>query len=412
MSYLNSNLFGKLSSLSSVERNEQILIILYGFIFPLTVVGGNLLMIIIVLYWIYSGNLSKKIKEILSNNLSKLSIAFFLSLLLGILWTDNLNWGFAYLKKMIDFLVFLPILISIGRKEFIRYYVAAYLISIALTVFLSFLVWFGIVETIHKATIINPTPTMSHISYNPFLALAAYIVFHEILFNKNIKKFLLTAYMFFGTIIVINLFITGGRAGQFMFFLLSGILIIQFIGVKKFQSYLTLAALLSCITFSAYYLSDIFRNRANDTINNISLYMTGENQNTSIGLRLAYTKNSLEIFRDNIFFGVGTGDFPKEYRRVHIVNSPELPITVNPHNMYALILVQLGLFGLAVFISIFIYQIRFSLKSSSGFSRNLGFALPISFLFIMLSDSYLLGHFTSALYIYFSSFLYLNIEET
>jgi len=97
---------------------------------------------------------------------------------------------------------------------------------------------------------------------------------------------------------------------------------------------------------------------------------------------------------------------------VHIVNSPELPITVNPHNMYALILVQLGLFGLAVFISIFIYQIRFSLKFSSGFSRNLGFALPISFLFIMFSDSYLLGHFTSALYIYFSSFLYLNIEET
>ena len=36
---------------------------------------------------------------------------------------------------------------------------------------------------------------------------------------------------------------------------------------------------------------------------------------------------------------------------------------------------------------------------------------PILFLMIMFSDSYLLGHFTTLLFIFFSSFLYKNFEK-
>ena len=40
--------------------------------------------------------------------------------------------------------------------------------------------------------------------------------------------------------------------------------------------------------------------------------------------------------------------------------------------------------------------------------NHIGIAMPIFFLVIMFSDSYLLGHFTSNLFVLFSSFLYSN----
>ena len=88
------------------------------------------------------------------------------------------------------------------------------------------------------------------------------------------------------------------------------------------------------------------------------------------------------------------------------------PYANNPHNMYILVLVQSGLVGLLSMLSIMYYQIKLSFKGSNRFFRDVGFALPFLFLVIMLSDSYLLGHFTGLLFVFFSSFLYKDFEKS
>ena len=45
-------------------------------------------------------------------------------------------------------------------------------------------------------------------------------------------------------------------------------------------------------------------------------------------------------------------------------------------------------------------------------SKDLGITLPLVFLVIMWSDSYLLGHFTTLLFVFFSSFLYKDFEKS
>ena len=45
------------------------------------------------------------------------------------------------------------------------------------------------------------------------------------------------------------------------------------------------------------------------------------------------------------------------------------------------------------------------------FFRNAGITLPLIFLILMLSDSYLLGHYTSLLFVFFSAFLYKDFEK-
>ena len=119
----------------------------------------------------------------------------------------------------------------------------------------------------------------------------------------------------------------------------------------------------------------------------------------------------LKIIKNNPLIGVGTGDFPYEYSKVSKINTPKLMITTNPHNMYLLVLVQLGLIGLISFLLIFYYQIKLSFNSENKFIRDFGITLPLLFLVIMLSDSYLLGHYTTLVFIFFSSFLYNNFDK-
>ena len=106
--------------------------------------------------------------------------------------------------------------------------------------------------------------------------------------------------------------------------------------------------------------------------------------------------------------GVGTGDFPAEYEKINKIMSPYVIRTVQPHNMYMLVLAQLGIIGLASLAWIFYAQFKIALSSNSEFVRHVGVAMPIFFLIIMLSDSYLLGHYTGNLFILFSSIIYSN----
>jgi len=48
------------------------------------------------------------------------------------------------------------------------------------------------------------------------------------------------------------------------------------------------------------------------------------------------------------------------------------------------------------------------LISNNKFVNQVGVAMPLLFLIIMWSDSYLLGHYTSNLYILFSAYIYGN----
>ena len=82
----------------------------------------------------------------------------------------------------------------------------------------------------------------------------------------------------------------------------------------------------------------------------------------------------------------------------------------NPHNMYVLILAQFGLLGLLALLYMFYTQIKIATKSNEEFVRKIGVALPLLYLLIMLSDSYLMVHMTGLLFIFLSSFIYKDYE--
>ena len=401
----------------NLEKTYQYLLVALAFLMPLTVSLANAIIVIIVLLWLCSGDYKSKYNEIVSSKLLISSIVFYILHIIGMFWTEDLEWGFHILHKMWYFLLLLPVLYTIVNKEYTKYYIYAFLAAIALTETLSYLVWFEVIGEFGNARFDNPTPFMSHISYNPFLAFAIYLVVHEILFNKELKRLMLGLYSFFSIAMVINMFITGGRAGQVVFFAMIVILILQYFTGQRIKALISILILIPGIFFTAYQTSSIFKHRANQAffqivnydIESVAIY---QSVRSSVGVRILFALNSWEIIKENALLGVGTGDFPNEYKKISVRNSPNAPYVDNPHNMYVLVLVQLGIVGLLSMLSIMYYQIKLSFKESNRFFRDVGFALPFLFLVIMWSDSYLLGHFTGLLFVFFSSFLYKDFEKS
>jgi O-antigen ligase len=394
----------------SLDKIYQYLLIILAFLMPLTVFGANLIIVILCSLWLLSGKYKTKFNQIISNKLLLSSIMFFLLHVIGLLWTKDVKWGLHIVHKMWYFLLLFPILYSVVKRENVKHYIFAFLLAIFVTEVLSYLVWFEVLPEFKNAQTKNPTPFMSHISYNPILAFAIYLVLHQIFFNFKLKKIEICLYSFFSISMTFNMFITGGRAGQVMFFAVLAILIFQYFSAQKFKAIIVIIIVTSSVFFSAYQSSSLFQKRANDVIVGIQNY--DSDKSSPIGQRITFAINSWEIISQNPFIGVGTGDFPAEYKKINRKNTPSQPNATNPHNMYTLILSQLGLLGLSSFLMIFYYQIKWSFLSKNRFIKDTGTALPLLFLLIMFSDSYLLGHYTSLLYIFFSSFLYKDFEKS
>jgi len=394
----------------NLDKTYQFLLIILAFLMPLTVSGANTIIVVICFIWLFSGNYKYKFNQIINSKLMLASLLFYFLHIIGMIWTEDIKWGFHILHKMWYFLLLLPILFTIVKKEYINLYVGSFLIAILLTEIVSYLVWFELIVPFKNASVLNPTPFMSHISYNPILAFAIYLVLHQLFFNKKLSNLIFSLYGFFAVAMSVNMFITGGRAGQVIFFVMLSIIIFQVFDKQRIKALLTIVLVIPTVFFSSYTTSDLFQKRVDSAITETLTYTNSGY--TSLGLRFNFAINSWQVIKQNSVIGVGTGDFPIEYSKINKINSPKLPNITNPHNMYILVLMQIGFIGLVSMLAIFYFQIKLSFKSSNKFIRDVGLTLPLLFLVLMLSDSYLLGHYTTLMYIFFSSFLYKDFEKS
>ena len=80
----------------NLDKTFQFLLIILAFLMPLTVFGGNLIIVIICILWLFSGNYKSKFDQIINNKLMLASIVFFCLHVVGLLWTEDLAWGLTY----------------------------------------------------------------------------------------------------------------------------------------------------------------------------------------------------------------------------------------------------------------------------------------------------------------------------
>jgi O-antigen ligase len=207
------------------------------------------------------------------------------------------------------------------------------------------------------------------------------------------------------------MFITGGRAGQVMYFAMLVVLVFQYFPKNIFKAFL-ISSIIMAVTSSTFYInSKIFSDRVDVAVKELSDYKN--HTHSSTGIRISAAINSWTIIKENPIIGVGTGDYKNEFIKASIKNEFGLENTLmihNPHNMYVLILVQFGFVGLMAMLYMFYSQIKIAANSNEDLVRKIGVALPLLYLLIMLSDSYLMVHMTGLLFIFISSFVYKDYE--
>ena len=395
---------------NSIDSINSYLLMLTAFFLPLTVFGGNLFAVLIFLLWLVKADFKTDFYRLKDNKLVIAVLLYLLVHVVALLWTADIESGLWTLKKQLKFL-FIPIFMLFVKREHVKYYILAFLASMSLSEIWSYGIFFQLLPLYGGATLIDPIPLMSHITYNPFLAIAIYLLSYYVLFDHSINRSKKVIYSFFIITMSINMFITGGRAGQVMYFAMLVVLIFQYFPKNAFKAS-SASLFVLVITSSTFYLnSKIFSDRVDSAVTELSDYKN--HTYSSTGMRISSAINSWSIIKEHPVIGVGTGDYKNEFIKASIKNNLKLEdklVIHNPHNMYVLILVQFGLLGLAAMLYLFYAQIKIAINSNEEFVKKIGIALPLLYLLIMLSDSFLMVHMTGLLFIFISSFVYKDYE--
>lgn len=152
----------------------------------------------------------------------------------------------------------------------------------------------------------------------------------------------------FAALFVLNMaFVTPGRSGLLALPVM--LLVLAAFNLRNWRNALA-AAVLAVMLAGAMALSPLARDRVALAVNewqNASTLTVP----TSMGIRAVLYENTLEIVRERLWFGTGTGGFGAAYA-AHVKDKYTdwrvLP-TVDPHNQYLFFLGEQGIFGLIAF---------------------------------------------------------------
>jgi len=402
-----------LSSLQSKAGNlNSYLLMLLMFVIPITVAGSNIVAGLILLLWLFEADFSRKWDELKENPLFWAFGAYFLIFPVSLLWTQNMEWGFRILEKHLLYLYF-PIFLTVVQKEHMKLYIGAFVASMTFSEMISYLLWFELIQ-IDGVPSYDPTPFISHIFYNPLLAIAIYYLMHELIFSKT-EYWQKIFYSGFVVTMTINMFITGGRAGQVAYFVVVGVLFFQFFyrrgSLKK--GFLVATGFLLSVFLLAYQFSSIFQQRVDLAVKEVVEYTP--DSHGSVSYRLHFNINTLGMILEKPLLGSGIGDYPTDYNLFVGDNAPvymgvDGRSHSHPHNHYLLVTASTGLIGLFILFSIFWFQYKLA-RSIEDSYQDLRIAILTLFSVILLSDAYLIGFTTTLFFIAMSAILYKRGSE-
>ena len=375
---------------------------LLAFFLLLSTSAVSVLAILILLLWLFEGRITEKMSEIVHNPVALSVLCFLAVLVLGLIWSPDVTAGLDVIKAQWK-LAMLPIFLTAVDTRHRRRYVYFFLAGLCVAMLATYLAWFDI---LHYADVTSThlTKKNSHIVYNPLLAFGIYLVVHEAVWGQRevvekVGLYTLAAVMTF------NMFITEGRIGQLVFFVLLILLVFQIFQKRKLWAFASVCLIVPTLFVASYTCSPVFEQRVDTACHEIQQFR--QNPDTSVGLRLLFWQNTFAIIKRHPVLGIGTGGFAIAYYWHNWELSPWHIATDNPHNQYLLVTATIGIPGLTALLLIFISMFREAWVRKDEWQR-IRLAFPLFFLIIMLTESYLKVFETSFLFSLFSAVLYRN----
>ena len=402
----------KVSSISKNFYEDYInyLILLYAFCLPISRAGVSLSVILIFLFWIFQANFKRKFYEIKQNYFILLIFIFIIYSFIAILWSSDKIFAIEYVKKYYHFLI-IPIIFTSLKKEYIDKVFSAFLLGMLISEITSYGIFFEL-WTKEGVSPNDPSPFMDHSNYSTYLAFTVFILMHKIIHTDDLKWKL--AYSIFFLFSTSNLFLNGGRTGQFSF--LITLCVIGFLNFKnKLKAVVLFISLGTTIFVSAYNLSPVFKDRFDYFLHDVEVMINEKDFSNSFSLRVALWISGLEASKHNLIFGSGIGDERENanyiLQKFNISNDnfkQETENSIDFHNMYVQYIVQLGIVGLIIILLIFYLLFKLDIRDKV-YKNLLIIFLILYFCHSMLGNSFHINQ-SMVLFALFSS-IFITISK-
>ncbi len=379
---------------------------------PVLITPAYVLTGVMLLLWLVEGRLVRKLRALAGEPLVWIFAAYFGAYLLSLVWSENLDWGWRMVGKQKLFLFF-GLYLSVARREHLARYVSAFLASMAVCETLAFYNWLDLhfLHALPEGVRVdkNPldtSPFVDRILYAPALALAGYLAGHRLLFeSESVGPRVMYGLLLCTTLL--NLVLSGGRAGLIGFAVLMVLLLFQRMRQRRGLAALFSVLLVAGLFAGSYFGSDFLRSRIDQGVDEVRNF--NERPNKSLTLRVVYAMNAWRLFAEQPLLGVGVGDYPAEYARMNALHTPAWRPMWNPHNEYLLAMSSAGLFGaVAVFLVLFFPLFR---RGPDDGRRHLRIAVPLLFIVLCLLESYLMRSNTKLMYVVFMAVLWCDTRD-
>ncbi len=380
--------------------------ILFAFVFPVSLGGANAVLGLILLLWIIEGNFKQKFKIVKQEKIVWIFFAIGILTLLSALFSESMSHSFlagekkSLIRVIISHYIAIPLILTIFitsiKPKYLDHIILAFLLAILMSEIVSYLIFFQVVDVsalqakhlIHKnASYIAPSPFMLRNEYSVFLSMSSILLLHKILHAKNrYFQFFIFLFLVSTTIII---FINGGRTGQISYILAISTYIFFYYRFK-IKIILSTATVLTTIVLLTYNFSPNFHTRVNATWIDIQKVSQG-NYNNSWGLRTASTKVTLDYLTSspkNFIFGAGAGDS----RQVYLAHAKEnfgknisepIKILAHLHNQYLEYWMDGTILSLILFLLFFFFLIKLNISTTV---KPLLYAITVIMLFASATE--------------------------
>jgi O-antigen ligase len=379
-----------------VNKIQQVLFILLGITIPTSIAITNLVLGLLALCWIIEGDFKNKFKTIKASKWMLSVFALIALYGLGMLWGNthlNAEWQFQRLALLLVF----PILKTIAISQLtIKRSVMAFLGTAFISALASILINNNIIQPLgeYLSFIQVSRRNAAFITYNyhnVILSLSFTISLYILIERKSKYK---VALVLFIIAYAISIFTERGRAGQ-VIFNLSALFYIIYYNRKHFLRLLAFIILLFSFQFIVYKTTKVYKNRF-DAVSNIIANKGDRGEGKADDIRYIFVKESLDRIINKPILGYGTGSFGTIFKN-EVKSGHDFSEHKTPHNQYLYVWFELGILGLILLLLIFYHQIKELFKKQDGIHRVL---LPLSFMFLMLVDSYFFIFILTIAYIF------------
>lgn len=376
-----------------------------GFTIPIWVVADSILVVLLVVCWLASGEWKVRVRRITQNPVAVSVLLLFAWLLLGTLWGGgSVQERALSIKKYADLLL-IPLLISMAIDLQERHRaVLALAVSLVGTLILSLGLNAGFLPLTNEALGCDPSDSCvfkRHTTHNVLMAFGV-LLFAVLAWNSS-HRWMRWGWGGAAVLAACNVLVmVQGRTG---YAVLAGLAMLVFYVRFGWRGMLVAIVLLCVVFLSAYQISSSFHERVDLTAAGIRQWDPNVAVvNDSVGWRLEYVYHTVELIQDHPLVGVGTGGFVQAYRAR--TEQASLDVPPHPHNQYLFIMAQVGVLGFGLLLWLFVQQWRWTTLASDTATGLLARGLIVVMIVTCFFQPALNDHTEKLFYCLFSGLMW------